>query len=558
MARVELASLSLGWVTDVSGNAQGSVTPTITNASGGAATIYTAATGSSTVSPTTDTNGYMPGFVEEGTYTFSIGPLTHRVDVVAGAPLGSLNVRSFGAKGDGSANDATAIQAAITACSTAGGGVVYLPPGTYKVTSPLEHKNFVSLVGSGADSCTLRASGNVYAVNLTGANRTAIRDLTIDAAAVQSSGGGINMVAASLNARFENLYFGNNLFNSLNISGGSGIVYGRTLRWNGVTGHNTAITIGDGTTLTTDVWLSDLSGTASTTADMQTWVDVARNTDTVELTNCIFLKSTSHPVRIGAFGAGGVLTLGRFNNVIVESGATGFFLQNATDFKLTGCSANSNTTGVDVQASCRGVSWRGGAIQANTGTGVVLRSGAVFTDFDGVHIDANNQANGGFDDGVEVQAGATDFKVQNCTIGNNVRTGGHQKYGVQINAGASDRFHIEGNDLSGNDTGAFDNNATGAIQCVQGNTPWTQVGVASATTTTLPGGSVVLVSGTTTITSVTASYAGRVVTLVFSGALTFTDGSNLQLAGNFVTTGNDTITLACDGSNWYEVARSVN
>jgi hypothetical protein len=65
----------------------------------------------------------------------------------------------------------------------------------------------------------------------------------------------------------------------------------------------------------------------------------------------------------------------------------------------------------------------------------------------------------------------------------------------------------------------------------------------------------------TTITSVTtcdANNNGRLVTLVFDGVLTFTDGSNLILAGDFVTTANDVISLACDGTNWYEKGRSVN
>jgi hypothetical protein len=52
--------------------------------------------------------------------------------------------------------------------------------------------------------------------------------------------------------------------------------------------------------------------------------------------------------------------------------------------------------------------------------------------------------------------------------------------------------------------------------------------------------------------------AGVVITLIFDGALTFTDGNNLKLAGNFVTTADDTITLAYDGTNFYEIARSVN
>jgi hypothetical protein len=28
--------------------------------------------------------------------------------------------------------------------------------------------------------------------------------------------------------------------------------------------------------------------------------------------------------------------------------------------------------------------------------------------------------------------------------------------------------------------------------------------------------------------------------------------------GNFVTTANDTLTLVCDGTTWWEVSRSVN
>jgi hypothetical protein len=84
--------------------------------------------------------------------------------------------------------------------------------------------------------------------------------------------------------------------------------------------------------------------------------------------------------------------------------------------------------------------------------------------------------------------------------------------------------------------------------------------VASQATIAIPlGARTAVISGTTTITSVTATgHSGAVVTLIFQAALTFTDGSNLKLNGNFVTTADDTITLACDGTNWYEVGRSAN
>jgi len=45
----------------------------------------------------------------------------------------SFNVRTYGAIGNGSANDTAAIQSAINACAEAGGGMVYLPPGRYRI-----------------------------------------------------------------------------------------------------------------------------------------------------------------------------------------------------------------------------------------------------------------------------------------------------------------------------------------------------------------------------------------------------------------------------------------
>jgi hypothetical protein len=77
---------------------------------------------------------------------------------------------------------------------------------------------------------------------------------------------------------------------------------------------------------------------------------------------------------------------------------------------------------------------------------------------------------------------------------------------------------------------------------------------------TLGEGNFFLITGTNNITSIAAasSTAGRMVTLIFDGVLTFTDGGNLKLAGNFVTSADDSITLMCNGTNWYEMARSAN
>jgi hypothetical protein len=65
----------------------------------------------------------------------------------------NLNVKLYGAKGDGITNDTAAIQAAIDACEAAGGGIVWFPLGRYKTTNSLRVKfSNVVLMGVGNGS----------------------------------------------------------------------------------------------------------------------------------------------------------------------------------------------------------------------------------------------------------------------------------------------------------------------------------------------------------------------------------------------------------------------
>lgn len=78
---------------------------------------------------------------------------------------GWVSVKDFGATGDGVTNDTTAINNAIAAVNTAGGGVVYFPPGTYATTTgitlgngsasaPSTKDNRIRLVGASYGSTT--------------------------------------------------------------------------------------------------------------------------------------------------------------------------------------------------------------------------------------------------------------------------------------------------------------------------------------------------------------------------------------------------------------------
>ena len=63
------------------------------------------------------------------------------------------SVKDYGATGDGVTDDTAAVQNASTACATAGGGVVFFPPGTYALTQvTINAQDNVQWLGSGTAS----------------------------------------------------------------------------------------------------------------------------------------------------------------------------------------------------------------------------------------------------------------------------------------------------------------------------------------------------------------------------------------------------------------------
>ena len=82
-------------------------------------------------------------------------------DVIGLAPV--YNVKQYGAVGDGVANDTAALQAGLAAAAAAGGGIVYLPTGTYLVDGQLEIPSRTTLCGAGMGQSTIRAvAGTVF------------------------------------------------------------------------------------------------------------------------------------------------------------------------------------------------------------------------------------------------------------------------------------------------------------------------------------------------------------------------------------------------------------
>jgi hypothetical protein len=81
--------------------------------------------------------------------------------------------------------------------------------------------------------------------------------------------------------------------------------------------------------------------------------------------------------------------------------------------------------------------------------------------------------------------------------------------------------------------------------------------VAAAETISPPRATLVAVTGGGTITTITPHEAGYVTTFALAADVTVGEGGNLRLARRFGAKAGDTLTLACDGASWHEVARSA-
>jgi Pectate lyase superfamily protein len=115
-------------------------------------------------------------------------------------------VRDYGATGNGTTDDTTAVQDTLDAASAAGGGVVYVPEGTYLLTATLTVYSRLSIRGDGDQVSVLRQSGPA-ATGLRGIDVTFldVRDLQLRGPGSGSASGPGIFLSRSANPNCEGI-----------------------------------------------------------------------------------------------------------------------------------------------------------------------------------------------------------------------------------------------------------------------------------------------------------------------------------------------------------------
>ncbi|MBK3745141.1 glycoside hydrolase family 28 protein [Paraburkholderia aspalathi] len=100
----------------------------------------------------------------------------------AGQDRQIFNVKEFGAIGNGSTNDTTAIEAALAAAEVAAPSTVYFPSGIYLVASPLKSPSNIRWLGDGMNTTEIQLSQDIDSSMITGAKKNvAFEKITLNA-----------------------------------------------------------------------------------------------------------------------------------------------------------------------------------------------------------------------------------------------------------------------------------------------------------------------------------------------------------------------------------------
>lgn len=387
----------------------------------------------------------------------------------------SFSVKDFGAVGDGVANDAPAIQAAIDAAVAAGGRKVLIPAGTYNLNSGIVWTGGgVSLIGDGERTTTLRctfASGDILCIGdgTANPNDCLISDLSITSTVAKTSGAAVRFRNGH-NLKAANLRLNSNLYYGFQFDGGAGqfLYYLENFEIN--SGVNGIICGAVG--FPQDIWVSDgiiagCSGAAILLKNVSGWYF-----EHLDLLGCDS-GITTFP------DSGQIVKAGFLTAVIADTcNSSGFkFFTNGgyvSDVIMNGswgasCGVTDNGHGMHVDGDVRSLQVGDCRFVNNKGSGILLQQGLDVT-ISNTQCLSNSQMGSGIQHGFEVSAGVSQWSVNGGVFGQGGEfSTNNQGWGILVNTGASNNYSIIGANLLGNVTGALSDGGSGTSKHIYGN-----------------------------------------------------------------------------------------
>lgn len=418
----------------------------------------------------------------------------------------TLNVKDYGATGNGSTDDKAAIQNAINAAGAAGvsgrGVDLYFPAGIYAVSGVLTCVfNNVMFRGSGWQStviyCTVTTGDVIQFGNGGGNAGCGLMNLSIWKSAQGTTGSNINI--NGMNDCLIQNFVVNNAFTGITIQGASIKVWidqGEINATAPVSGTGIQITNGAaGDTYMRSLVFSNATPTSLTgIAVTQSGHFEIINCNVTKCSTGLLMNPTGTQLVTYGFIEHSLFDSCVTNGMLISpSGAATAKVQNMMfiDSWFSGCTGNPGT-GVNIttasSAIVDGFSFIGCRILNNFSNGVLIAAaGPQNLSFTACTISGNSQGSSGALDGVNIAANVSNISIMNCKCGQQGTAGNTQRYGINVAAGTSGDMQFIGNDCQPNVTvgtnGYINLGAlTGGGNQIEFNTPCWSKGMDAATT----------------------------------------------------------------------------
>ncbi len=507
----------------------------------------------------------------------------------------TVSVKDFGAVGDGSTDDTVAIQAAITAVGTAGGGVVFIPNGTYLLSATLTITLAKTTIRGQSKGGTIITRATNYGSTFdfhgdsgTGAllGDCGIESLTITSTALTTSGAHINFTGVT-RSYIKNIYFSNGFIGMqlngaaactiddvylvfTNLFGGSATGR-RYMSFGNAGGSYSHKSSGD-------IFVSNFNVRGNTANQNTEYGIRIESADGIWFTNGHIGNTSVANISING-GSAEPLNLVYFNNVMSDEGTTYSLLFNGAtspdfrDIKFSNCNFKSGGVpahcdyGIVVAAACtvQHLLFDNCTVSEFGLGGVILQSTASrMLKFSGCHVFGNGRDTPGSEPGYNLSASVQDVEISGGLSGRlyNGSGSGTQSYGVQLN-GSHTNVRLLGVDLTGNTTGSVGGGNTAYIaDCL---TTDSSVVTNTAATLTIESTTKTVIQTTTGATytlPAASTSANRTLYLVtqFAGAVISASSNVVPIAGGaagtaiLAATAGKFAVLQSNGTNWLIVS----
>lgn len=374
----------------------------------------------------------------------------------------AINVKSYGAVGDGVTDDTDAINAAIQAAANA---VLYFPPGTYSISGSLVVDKIITITGAAPELTIISTSSPVDDVFVVTQWKSRIKNLSITSSVTRTSGYGINHGSGSsfsaINVGMSNMYNGLNLSGTLDVANfitirdfannGIEISGGTDQKLLNIVMDNTVAPAGSGILIKkTGALFLDNCDIIRSNIDMQIAPGANQSVFAVYATNCYFDTAT-HGLLIG--GSSPVERVKFINCWFSSHSADGIRLNNS---------------------AAKAIDFVNCDIYGNSGHGI----NSSFANDWGVSL-SRIAGNGG--SGVNLAASSKKVRIINNFIS---PTGGWNgnAYAIWINSGTYDHYEVRGNVVYGNISGTIVDSGSATYKRIMDNVGYNPRGNISAPT----------------------------------------------------------------------------